>query len=93
VIACSAARNSNIRAPLWVINERRNSKDRVVLRNGLKRGYRRVVLDRQVVPTTRGDLAPSLKDELPRGFLPRGFSDACRSASPRACTWQASENP
>ena len=26
MIACSAARNSNIRAPLWVINERR-SKD------------------------------------------------------------------
>ena len=31
--------------------------------------------------------------ELPRGFLPRGFSDACRRASPRACAWQASENP
>ena len=41
-----------------------NSKDGVVLRDGLKRGYRRVVLDRRVVPTTRGDLAPSLKDEL-----------------------------
>ena len=27
------------------------------------------------------------------GFLPRGFSDACLRASPRACAWQASENP
>jgi len=31
--------------------------------------------------------------ELPRGFLPRGFSDACLGASPRARVWQASENP
>jgi hypothetical protein len=31
--------------------------------------------------------------ELPRGFLPRGFSDACLHAAPRACVWQASENP
>jgi hypothetical protein len=31
--------------------------------------------------------------ELPRGFLPRGFSDACLQAPPRACAWQASENP
>src|SRR5436190_11931624 len=29
----------------------------------------------------------------PRGFLLRGFSDACLRASPRACVWQASENP
>ena len=31
--------------------------------------------------------------ELPRGFLPRGFSDAYLSTSTRACAWQASENP
>jgi hypothetical protein len=31
--------------------------------------------------------------ELPRGFLPRGFSDACNRASPHASDWQASENP
>jgi hypothetical protein len=31
--------------------------------------------------------------ELPRGFLPRGFSDACLRASPHASDWQASENP
>src|SRR5215469_9698131 len=42
-----------------------NSKDRVVLCDALKRGHRRVVLDRQVVPTARGDLAPSLKDGRP----------------------------
>ena len=29
----------------------------------------------------------------PRGFLPRGFSDACLRAPPRAWVWQASENP
>src|ERR1700730_13401800 len=28
----------------------------------------------------------------PRGFLPRGFSDACLRARPRASDWQASEN-
>jgi hypothetical protein len=29
----------------------------------------------------------------PRGFLLRGFSDACLRASARACARQASENP
>jgi len=42
-----------------------NSKDWVVLRDGFKRGHKRVVWDRQVVPTARGDLAPSLKDGRP----------------------------
>ena len=50
-----------------------NSKDWIVLRDGLKRGHRRVVLDRQVVPTARGDLAPSLKDGRP--LLWRNFSE------------------
>ena len=27
--------------------------------------------------------------KLPRGFLPRGFSDACLRTSPHACDWQA----
>src|SRR6516162_795200 len=31
--------------------------------------------------------------ELPRGFLPRGFSDACLRAAPPPGDWQASENP
>jgi hypothetical protein len=31
--------------------------------------------------------------ELPRSFLPRGFSDACLRAPPLASDWQASENP
>jgi hypothetical protein len=31
--------------------------------------------------------------ELPRGFLPRGFSDACRRAAPLSDHRQASENP
>src|SRR6516162_5171684 len=29
----------------------------------------------------------------PRGFLPRGFSDACLRAAPPPGDWQASENP
>ena len=28
-----------------------------------------------------------------RGFLPRGFSDACLRAAPPPGDWQASENP
>ena len=31
--------------------------------------------------------------KLPRGFLLRGFSDACLRAPLRARVWQASENP
>lgn len=31
--------------------------------------------------------------QLPRGFLPRRFSDACLRALAHACVWQASENP
>jgi hypothetical protein len=42
-----------------------NSKDRVALCDGLKRGHRRVVSDGQVVPAAGGDLAPSLKNGRP----------------------------
>ena len=57
---------------------------------------RRPIRNRQIRSSSAGKFPidrHQRRRELPRGFLLRGFSDACLRAAPPPGDWQASENP